>query len=526
MGHEGEPPSETKLTKEQLSINTNVIIEMKQSVFTIKANRANIKIISNAKVKSVLMYGTSFHCRQEIGKIRAKSVLMSGVRGMIVISTSVAVFLSVLFVVLSNRHVSPIDAFMLLSFMNLLKVSFSIYLGSGLQWGFEAFVSLNRIEEFLLLDNLPSLRSSLESLDGLPEDDNTLSSFVRVLHLNDEKPHRLLRGTDVNSEQIKHNDDSASSSDTDDALVISNVSYKLNETGGSNCLLQNISFVSPKNAITVVCGQVGSGKSTLLSTIAGEVDVSSGMVMYPGRLAYVPQVPWVFSGTIKENILFGEPYHHDWYTRVIEACALKEDIEQFPDGDETTVGERGAVFSGGQKARVSLARAVYSYSDVYLLDDPLSSVDQKVAEQIFDKCICGLLSNKIRVVVSNNQKHFAEADQIVVLDNGCVLEKGPPTQVKLAQNTEGTFPSIYVGEDKLSHLSEKESLATKPYDYARAGLPTDKTAADEPKGLDMPDEDRVVGNVSLQLYWEYFKSGWHPLFLVLLSALLVFSQSK
>ena len=457
---------------------------------------------------------------------------MSGVQGTITASASVAVFLSVLLVILSNKHVSPIDAFMLLSFMNLLRVSFSIYLGSGLQWGFEAFVSLNRIEEFLLLDNLSSLRNSLESLNGLPKDDNTLNSFVRDSHPSDKNPHRLSGDTDVNSEQIKHNNRDegqervASSSETDDALVISNVSYRLNETDGSNYLLQNISFVSPKNTITILCGQVGSGKSTLLSAIAGEVDISSGTVTYPGCLAYVPQVPWVFSGTINENILFGEPYYHDWYTTVIEACELKEDIAQFPDGDETTVGERGAVLSGGQKARVSLARAVYSYSDVYLLDDPLSSVDQKVAEQIFDKCICGLLSNKIRVVVSHNQKHFADAGQIVVLDNGCVLKKGAPAQVKLTQDTEGTFPSICVGDDQLSQFTEKESLATKTYDCVREGLLTDQSAPDKPKGLDIPDEDRVVGNVSFHLYWEYFKSGWHPVFLVLLIALFVFSQSE
>ena len=447
-------------------------------------------------------------------------------------SATATAFLSVLLIILSNKHVSPVDAFMLLSFMNLLKINFSFFLGNGLQWGFEAFVSLNRIEEFLLLDNLSSLRNSLEFLDGLPKDDNTLSCFAGDSYLNKKKPRRLRGDADVNSKQIKHNnggegqENLASSSGTDDALVISNVSYRLNKTDGSNYLLQNISFVSPKNTITVLRGQVGSGKSTLLSAIAGEVDICSGRITYPGCLAYVPQVPWVFSGTIKENILFGEPYYHDWYTTVIEACALKEDIEQFPDGDETTVGERGVVLSGGQKARVSLARAVYSHSDVYLLDDPLSSVDQKVAEHIFDKCICGLLSNKIRVVVSHNQKHFADADQIVVLDNGCVLKKGAPAQVKLTQDTEGTFPSVCVGEDQLSQFTEKESLATKTYDCVREGLLTDQSAADKPKGLDIPDEDRVVGNVSFHLYWEYFKSGWHPVFLVLLIALFVFSQSK
>ena len=173
-----------------------------------------------------------------------------------------------------------------------------------------------------------------------------------------------------------------------------------------------------------ITGPVGSGKSTLLSAIAGEVSGISGTVTCQGTVVYVPQTPWIFSGTIRENILFGQPYDEQKYTRAIEACALTQDIQQFPDRDQTVVGERGEVLSGGQQARVSLARAVYADADIYLLDDPLSAVDFKVGQHIFNKCIKDLLGDKIRVITSHQEQHMKEADEVIVLCKGRVLEKG------------------------------------------------------------------------------------------------------
>ena len=174
---------------------------------------------------------------------------------------------------------------------------------------------------------------------------------------------------------------------------------------------------------------MGSGKSTLLSAIAGEISDASGTITFPGTLVYVPQTPWIFSGTIRENILFGQPYDEPKYNRVIEACALTEDIQRFPDYDQTVVGERGEVLSGGQQARVSLARAVYADADLYLLDDPLSAVDFKVGQHIFETCIKDLLGDKTRVLTSHQEQHMKEADQVIVLYKGRVLEKGSFTEL-------------------------------------------------------------------------------------------------
>ena len=135
-----------------------------------------------------------------------------------------------------------------------------------------------------------------------------------------------------------------------------------------------------------------------------------------GRVAYASQKSWIFSGTVKQNILCGLDYDAERYNRVIEACALADDIRLFPNGDSTCVGERGVSLSGGQKARVNLARALYTDADIYLLDDPLSAVDSHVGRHLFDKAINSFLDGKIRVLVTHQLHYLKDVDRILVLN--------------------------------------------------------------------------------------------------------------
>jgi len=137
-----------------------------------------------------------------------------------------------------------------------------------------------------------------------------------------------------------------------------------------------------------ICGTVGSGKSSLLSSIIGEIQKLSGTMKISGSKAYVPQSPWILTGNIRENILFGNPYDAAKYDRTVGACALWKDFELFPHGDLTEIGERGINMSGGQKQRIQIARAVYQDADIYLLDDPFSAVDAHTGTQLFKVCTC------------------------------------------------------------------------------------------------------------------------------------------
>ncbi|XP_023213002.1 multidrug resistance-associated protein 4-like, partial [Centruroides sculpturatus] len=175
--------------------------------------------------------------------------------------------------------------------------------------------------------------------------------------------------------------------------------------------------VQPGELLTVI-GPVGSGKTSLLMSVLGEIPVTSGKVIVKGKIAYASQEAWVFNETVRENILFGEEFKEEKYRNVLYITALEKDISLFPKGDLTIVGERGVIMSGGQKARINLARALYLDADIFLLDDPLSAVDVPVAKHIFEKCIMEHLKHKICILVTHQVQFLNPASKILVLNKG------------------------------------------------------------------------------------------------------------
>eukprot|EP00058_Branchiostoma_floridae_P021695 XP_002607185.1 hypothetical protein BRAFLDRAFT_118636 [Branchiostoma floridae] len=182
-------------------------------------------------------------------------------------------------------------------------------------------------------------------------------------------------------------------------------------------ILKDISFAVPDGSLVAVVGQVGAGKSSLLSALLGEMEKQHGYVAVRGSTAFVPQQAWIQNATLRDNILFGKRLNNCQYKEVLEACALGPDLEMLPGGDMTEIGEKGINLSGGQKQRVSLARAVYSDSNIYYLDDPLSAVDAHVGKHIFDNVIGpnGILKGK--------------CDQIMVLVDGKIWLLGTYTEL-------------------------------------------------------------------------------------------------
>ncbi|KAJ1830981.1 hypothetical protein LPJ63_004590 [Coemansia sp. RSA 2711] len=187
----------------------------------------------------------------------------------------------------------------------------------------------------------------------------------------------------------------------------------------------DINLQCKRNEFLAVIGKVGSGKSSLTSAILGDMIKDSGHVFTRGRLAYVPQVPWIMNATLRTNVLFGSNYDPVFYDKVIDACSLRQDIDMLPAGDLTEIGEKGINLSGGQKARLALARAVYSRADVYVLDDPLAAVDAHVCKHIFTNVLGpeGLLKSRARVLVTNAMQYLKYADNIAMLDDGKIIEQ-------------------------------------------------------------------------------------------------------
>ncbi|KAF7897008.1 hypothetical protein EAF00_005236 [Botryotinia globosa] len=213
--------------------------------------------------------------------------------------------------------------------------------------------------------------------------------------------------------------------DGEESLSIRDATFSWDRNSDRN-VLQDIHFSAHKRELTCIVGRVGAGKSSFLQALLGDLWKVKGQVIVHGKTAYVAQQPWVMNASVKENILFGHRFDPTFYDKTVKACALSEDFAQLPDGDETEVGERGISLSGGQKARLTLARAVYARADVYLLDDCLSAVDQHVGRHLIDNVFgsTGLLSGKTRVLATNSIPVLKEANLICLLRDTKIIERG------------------------------------------------------------------------------------------------------
>ncbi|CAF3667384.1 unnamed protein product [Adineta steineri] len=208
-------------------------------------------------------------------------------------------------------------------------------------------------------------------------------------------------------------------------IIMSNASFSWHD---DHPFLSSINLIIESGTFIGIVGQVGSGKSSLLSAILGEMNLINGQINTANSVfSYAPQSSWIFADTLRNNILLNRPFNEQRYRDVIYACCLDIDLSQFGhSGDLTMIGERGVNLSGGQKARLSLARALYVDADIYLIDDPLAAVDRTVAKQIYERCIgpYGLLKNKTRLLVTHQTQFLNEASQIIFLSHGHIDEQG------------------------------------------------------------------------------------------------------
>lgn len=296
------------------------------------------------------------------------------------------------------------------------------------------------------------------------------------------------------------NDRSRLYSDNKKLRVLSDLS-SVNH-GGMRSPLKNINIELSENKLFVVTGPVGSGKSSLLQIIIGELPISEGKIFFDGQIAHVPQTPWLLSGTIRENILFGRKFDYQRYEEVVEACALNQDFKKFVKGDLTNIGERGISLSGGQKSRVALARAVYSEADVYLLDDPFSAVDTQVGKQLFEKCICQLLSHRPRVLVTHQVQFLKQADEIIVMNNGQISKRGNYSDLEAS----GEYFKFLNNPSK-NEKGNDSFLAYEEGDCSEVLQDEESKERTKEDGLERMQEDRQTGTVSYKTYLAFFSAA-------------------
>lgn len=260
-----------------------------------------------------------------------------------------------------------------------------------------------------------------------------------------------------------------------------------------------------------------------MNALLGEMQRISGRIGITENdlqqgIAVVTQEPWIQNTTLMENILFGKPFDSERYYSVLDACALIDDIkvclrfvsliylkfaiiQTFSEGDLTVIGDRGMTLSGGQKARICLARAMYQDFDIYLIDDPFASVDIHVGQHIYKKCILGLLKDKTKIICTHHQKYLFKSDLVIKLDSGQVMAAGPPKDILKTKD------KYLEKERKISEESEKlESI--------------------EEFEAKIREEEREEGVVKLDVYITYLKSVGIKLSTFILISILLMQISK
>lgn len=276
--------------------------------------------------------------------------------------------------------------------------------------------------------------------------------------------------------------------------------------------LNNLNFNIKKGEFVVVTGSIGSGKSSLLDAIAGLMKRTQGEVLVDGDILLCGY-PWVQNATVRDNILFGLPYDENKYHTVVNACSLKNDFEQFPGGDLTEVGERGITLSGGQKARINLARAIYADKDIVLLDDILSAVDAKVGKHIVENCILGLLKDKTRIMATHQLSLIDSADRMIFLNGDGSIDIGTINELK--QRNKNLLKLLnFQSSNSNSESKEDEEIANEEENILKEQhqqvLQKIKTENEGPYNGNeivkiVGDEERAVNALSFKVYWNYCK---------------------
>ncbi|XP_054557204.1 ATP-binding cassette sub-family C member 4 isoform X2 [Talpa occidentalis] len=465
-------------------------LRSKTAAFTDIRIRTMNEVITGIRIIKMYGWEKSFddlitnYRRKEISKILRSSYLRGMNLASFFVASKIIVFVTFTTYVLLGNVITASRVFVAVTLYGAVRLTVTLFFPSAIEKVSESVVSIQRIKNFLLLDEVSGHRPQP------PSDGKTL------VHVQDFTAFW----------------DKASETPT----------------------LHGLSFTVRPGELLAVVGPVGAGKSSLLSAVLGELPPSQGLVTVQGRIAYVSQQPWVFSGTVRSNILFGKKYEKERYEKVIKACALKKDLQLLEDGDLTLIGDRGTTLSGGQKARVNLARAVYQDADIYLLDDPLSAVDAEVGRHLFELCICQSLHEKITILVTHQLQYLKAASQILILKDGKMVEKGTYTEFQksgvdfgslLKKENEEAEPSPVPGTPTLRNRTFSESSVWSQQS-SRPSLKDSAADGQEPENVQaaLPEESRSEGKVGFRAYKNYLAAGAHWLVTVFLLLVNIAAQ--
>mmetsp|Transcript_18265 Transcript_18265/g.18335 ORF Transcript_18265/g.18335 Transcript_18265/m.18335 type:complete len:1458 (-) Transcript_18265:212-4585(-) len=462
-----------------------------------------------------------------------------------------------------GNHLDAATAFTTIALFNIMRMPFA-FLPMGLaQWS-QARVSLRRMAKFL---HAEELGENVKTIEDDPSASAEAATPQVVVRLRDMNVSWVLEADDEQKEKDKKKQDkidwamgekkggglmgkpdtgdkTVSKPDNEGQLVVEEGEKETTKLNRSVHTLMDINVEIKQGQLVAVVGSVGSGKTSFMSAILGELHVGKGSIERKGTIAYCDQRPWILNATLKDNVTFGTPYEEEKFYRALRVSALEDDIKVLPGGVLTEIGERGINLSGGQKARVALARAVYRNADMYLLDDPLSAVDAHVGQHIFQECLVEELRGKTRILVTHHVHLLPQCDMVIVLVDGKVQICG--TYEELQQSDlDLTAVGLYKDEEQkgegTSEEEEKEgeesgetsegkdgkigeqviSSSTSSPDKSAEKEGKDKPKLDSQMSSLITNEERDQGHVNKNVYWYYLTTGglhWYFLLLIIMLA--------
>ncbi len=469
---------------------------------------------------------------KEIWKIREEELYnltrlayISGIGFSLILLSAPLIQNMLVFLAYTHLNDEPLDAataFTTVALFGIMRFPFAFMPMGFLQY-IQSKIALNRVQRYMDLDDLEQY-----VVGGEQNGDEIVINNGSFAWTRESAESPADDGSKEKTGEPKY--DTVANQDVE--IEMAEIADTSANPKAANAALTNIDLKISKGGLYACVGSVGSGKSSILSAILGEMiplDESTVELPYQndknktGYTSYCSQTPWVVNDTLRGNILFGRPYSVERYNQVIQACALTDDLSVLPAGDLTEIGEKGINLSGGQKARVGLARAMYGEASLLLMDDPLSAVDSHVGEHLFSKAVNGLADGKTRILVTHHVQFLPRCDKVIVMENGTV--KHCDTYDNL----------VKAGVDFAGAVKfEKNDSATKEDDKKKKradsiGSDADSEDTSNPKeftkeqksaGKNLTtDEEREEGEVDGDFYSRYISAGG-----TITAAMVVFIQ--
>lgn len=473
-------------------------------------------------VRFVKYFGWEMAFLNRLGDIRKKEIhaiqILLAIRNAIMaVSMSLPIFASMLAFItysLTDNALDPANVFSSLALFNAMRMPLNM-LPMVIGQVVDAWSSMKRLQEYLLSEEVEDegvwdmdAENAIEIHDAsftwertvTQDADAAAQAAGKIAPTKDEMKHQKKAAKDAEKGGLS----SSGETTPDNASDSIKDPFKLHDV--------NLKF--GRNELVAVIGTVGSGKSSLLAAMAGDMRKTSGEIVFGAERAFCPQYAWIQNATVRENILFGKEMNRSWYNTVIDACALRPDLEMLPSGDATEIGERGITVSGGQKSRINIARAIYFDADVVLMDDPLSAVDAHVGRHIFENAICGLMKDKCRILATHQLWVLNRCDRIIVLVDGAV-------------QAVDTFDNLMANNVAFQHLMESTAVEKKQEaEDDEAEVQDDNKAQKKRKkgAALMQAEDRAVKSVPWAVYKAFIQASGSLWNIALVLFLLIISQ--